>query len=215
MLVLGHTGIVLGAGVLLAAAFTARHHPKVKENETAGSSGRFSKHVLSLLNRQTQKALSWLTSLGNFMDIRLLLVGAVLPDIIDKPIGHLLFRETFSNGRIFGHTLLFLVLVSVAGFYLYKRYGKTWLLAFSFGTSMHLLFDQMWRTPQTLFWPLFGFAFPKGDISDWITNILHALVTEPQVYIPELVGGAIIIWFTCVLLRRGKIYSFIRHGRIQ
>ncbi len=215
MLLLGHPGITLGAGVLLAAAFTARHHPKVKENETTGSPGHSSKHVLSPLNNPSQRASSWLTSLGNFIDIRLLFVGAMLPDIIDKPIGHLLLRETLNNGRIFGHTLLFLVLVSAVVFYLYKRYSRTWLLAFSFGTSMHLLLDQMWRVPQTLFWPFYGFAFPKRDISDWLEKIFHSLGTDPQTYIPELVGGAIIIWFARVLLRRGKIYAFFRYGRIQ
>ena len=215
MLLLGHPGITLGAGVLLAGAFVARNHSKVKGNDIIESSVYSSKPLLSLLSHQTQRVSSWLASLGNFMDIRLLLVGSMIPDIIDKPIGHLLFRETFSNGRIFGHSLLFLILASAPGFYLYKRHGKTWLFALSFGAFMHLLLDQMWRTPQTLFWPLFGFTFPKGDISDWITNILHSLGTAPQVYIPELLGGTIIIWFAWVLLRRGKIYSFIRHGRIQ
>ncbi len=214
MLLLGHTGITLGAGVLLAAAFIGRQRLKVEENEKIELHRPSSKHTLSLLNLRTRRASSWLTSLGNFMDIRLLYVGSLLPDIVDKPIGQLLFRETFSSGKIFGHTLLFLIIISTVGFYLYKRYGKTWLLAFSFGTSIHLLLDQMWQAPQTLIWPLFGFIFPKGDISNWITDIFYALVIKPQIYIPEIVGGAVTIWFACVLIRRGKIYSFIKHGRV-
>ena len=33
-------------------------------------------------------------------------LGAILPDLIDKPLGHLLLNETLNNGRIFFHGLL-------------------------------------------------------------------------------------------------------------
>lgn len=115
-------------------------------------------------NHDSWGGASWFTSLGNSIDMRLLLVGSLLPDIIDKPVGMFFFRDSLSNGRIFCHTLLFLILVTVAGLYFYRRYSKTWLLAFSFGTLTHLVFDQMWRTPQTLFWPLFGLPFERADI---------------------------------------------------
>ena len=147
--------------------------------------------------------------------IRFILVGSLLPDIIDKPVGQFFFGGTFSNGRIFCHTLLFLILVTVAGIYLYNHYNKTWLLAFSFGTMTHLIFDQMWRIPQTLFWPLLGFTFERIDISNWTPDIFHALLTDPVVYLPELVGAIILIWFVWLLLRSRKIYSFAKYGQVQ
>jgi hypothetical protein len=36
-------------------------------------------------------------------DIRLLILGSLLPDLIDKPLGHIILPE--NNGRIFAHTL--------------------------------------------------------------------------------------------------------------
>jgi len=158
---------------------------------------------------------SWLTYLSSRIDIRLLLIGSLLPDIIDKPVGHFFFRETFSSGRIFCHTLLFLILVAVSGIYLYRRYSKTWLLTLSFGTFTHLIFDQMWFSPRTLFWPLLGLSFERSDISNWIPNIFHALLTDPAVYLPELAGAVILIWFTWLLFRRREIFSFIKHGQVQ
>ena len=49
------------------------------------------------------------------IDYRAVLVGSILPDIIDKPIGAYLFRSTFHNSRIFAHTLLFSVLLMLMG----------------------------------------------------------------------------------------------------
>ena len=152
---------------------------------------------------------------GNSEDIRVLLIGSLLPDIIDKPIGYLFFRNAISTGKAFAHTLLFLFIVAVAGAYLYKRHGKTGLLVISFGIFTHLVFDQMWRNPQALFWPLLGTTFPRGDAATWIPNMLKGLLTDPQIYIPELVGLAILIWFLLTLARRRKVLYFLRYGRLK
>jgi inner membrane protein len=126
VLVLGHMGITLGAAVLLDSALRQRHP--------------FS---ASAIKEMEQTKPSLLSSI----DLRILLLGALLPDIIDKPVGTLIFRDTFDNGRIFSHTLLFLVVITLAGFYLWRRYGKTWLLVLSFGIVLHLLLDQMYLDP--------------------------------------------------------------------
>ena len=199
MLLFGHPGITLGTATLLARAF---------------QSNRSSKGVKEASNL-LEDTPSGLVSLGNLIDIRLLLIGSLLPDIIDKPIGHLFFRNTISNGRTFAHTLLFLFLITLAALYVFKRYRRTGLLAVAFGTFTHLISDQMWRTPRTLFWPVYGFTFEKADITDWISFMLHALVTNPQVYIPELVGAAILIWFLLVLIRSHKMLYFLKCGRVE
>lgn len=209
MLVLGHTGITLGVAVLLSGALP-RFAPRQLEKGIRPSSKE-----RTVLGNPSGRVASWFASLGRRIDIRLLLVGSLLPDIIDKPVGQLLFRETFNNGRIFGHTLLFLILISVAGFLLYRRWGRTWLLILSFGTFIHLILDQMWLTPRTLLWPLYGFAFPKAELTDWMQNIFRALLRNPGVYIPEIVGGIILILFLWVLVRNRRVVSFIRSGRLS
>ena len=40
-------------------------------------------------------------------------------------------------------------------------------------------------------------------------------LTYPKVYIPELVGAAIIIWFTVELVRRKKVFAFIKYGQVM
>ena len=198
MLILGHTGITLGAAVLLNGALRGGHLPQKVPASNHTRSGRA----------------SWITSVGNYIDVRILLVGSLLPDIIDKPVGQFFFREAFSSGRIFSHTLLFLIVVSLAGLYLYQRHGKGWLLVLSFGTFTHLVLDQMWQAPSTLFWPFLGFVFARADLTNWVSIIFRALLTNPGVYVPELVGAAMLLWFGLVLIRRKKVGAFIRYGQV-
>jgi inner membrane protein len=214
MLPFAHTGITLGTAVLLTGGLTAVHRSPAKGSEESTSRGHSTQSALSLITSPMRWASSWLAILGKSIDIRLLLVGALLPDIIDKPLGHLFFSETFSNGRIFSHTLIFFIIITLVGLYLYRRWSKLWLLVIAFGTGIHLILDQMWLTPQTLLWPLFGFAFPKEDITGWLPDILHALLTDPAVYVPELIGAVILIWFVWILMHKGKTISFIRRGEI-
>jgi hypothetical protein len=149
------------------------------------------------------------------LDVRLLMIGALLPDIIDKPLGLFFLRESLGNGRIFSHTLLFLITVALAGLYLYLRRNKSWMLVLAFGTFTHLAFDQMWQAPRTLFWPFFGFDFVRIEPAGWVPGILHALMTNPEVYVPELVGALIVLWFGLTLVRRKKVITFIRHGLVR
>ena len=187
MLVLGHTGITLGAAVLLKSTLT---HPS--QNDLSGGRAR------------------WLTFLEK-IDIRLLLIGSLLPDIVDKPIGQFFFRGSLSSGRVFSHTLLFLILITLAGLYLYRSRARLWLLTLSFGTFTHFAFDQMWLSYQTLLWPLYGWSFAKYDFTNWVQQMFSILVTDPTVYVPELIGGAILIWFALSVVRRKQVYTFIRN----
>ena len=204
MLVLGHAGITLGAATLLAGALQVRRLHKIRDGLTK---------AVPVLERSSGEKVSWFAYLGRCVDIRLLLVGSLLPDIIDKPVGQLFFRETFSQGRIFSHTLLFLVIITVAGYYLYKRRRAVWLLTLSFGTFLHLILDQIWNAPRTLFWPFGGATFAREDLTSWASNIFQAIMSNPGVYVPEAVGLVILLWFGLALVRRKKVGAFIKCGK--
>ncbi len=211
MLVFGHVGLTLGAAVLLNGVLSRSYARPGEGNDYLETDSG----AVSVKNRFSSGAASWLTSLASRIDIRLLLLCSLLPDVIDKPIGRFFFRDTIGNGRIFSHTLLFAILIFFVGLYLYRSRGRLWLLVLAFGTFTHLVFDQMWRTLQTLLWPLYGFAFEKARITDWISSLLNALLTDPEVYLSELAGLAILIWFTWLVVRRGKLRAFLRNGEIR
>jgi inner membrane protein len=192
MLLFGHTGITLGA-VWLARRAVIRTKPGTAGLDPPAAPPRKATH-------------------SPHIDYRFVLLGSLLPDILDKPIGQILFRETFSNGRIFAHTLVFLLLLSIAGLALYLRRGKSWLLLLSFGTAGHLIEDSIWRAPVTFLWPLLGWTFPAGDMTGWVRRILENLFTNSVVYIPELIGLAILVSAFVVLVRRRKFLAFILKG---
>ena len=136
-----------------------------------------------------------LPKLGIKLDINYLFIalGAILPDLIDKPIGRILFSESVANGRLFGHTLLFAFILVTIGFLLNTHRNEIFCLAF--GTFLHLLEDRLWKTPATLFYPLYGFSFPKGTVTgeNWIQYFLSIIGNSYQptlsfVFVSEIIG---------------------------
>jgi len=177
MLLFAHTGITLGVATIVAA----------------------------VVNRREKK--SWLVSLSKYADIRFLVIGSMLPDIIDKPIGH----TFFSNGRIFSHTLLFLMFVTVIGVIAYKKRGGLWGFSLAVGVLTHLLLDSMWLAPKTLFWPLMGWGFEREVISEYADMIFHELITNPAVFFPETTGLIILIWFSLDVIRKKQVGALLKN----
>lgn len=110
------------------------------------------------------------------MDLRFLMFGAILPDLIDKPLG-LAFFDFFGSTRLYGHTLLFAALVMTV-VVLATRRGRPrrrWM-AIPIAVMVHLVLDAMWDTPETLWWPFLGGDFtPNTALADdgyvgWLTN---------------------------------------------
>ncbi|MBI4302345.1 MAG: metal-dependent hydrolase [Chloroflexi bacterium] len=149
------------------------------------------------------------------IDYRMVLLGSLLPDIIDKPLGMIIFANMFSNGRIFGHTLIFIFVLLAVGVYLFWKVNKTWGLVLAYGSIMHLIFDEMWSSPRTILWPLYGWVFPRGDITNWLGHLIHSLFNNPHDYIPELVGATILAHFLFNLVRRQKVVCFMKKGRVE
>lgn len=205
MLLFAHTGLTLGTGLLLTRLVDRCSRLKVADQPAPP--------VVSQLGERSENKNALRTRFSSpDVDLRVLLFGSLLPDIIDKPLGQFFFREALSNGRIFGHTLLFLAAISLIGYYLYRRRHKIWLLVISFGSFMHLVLDQMWRNPHTLLWPTYGFSFEKVELDDWIQGLIKALHTNPAVYVPELIGFFILVWFTWSLARKQRLICFLKFG---
>jgi membrane-bound metal-dependent hydrolase YbcI (DUF457 family) len=142
--------------------------------------------------------------LKTIIDPRYLAVGALLPDLIDKPLGMIVFSSSISNGRMISHTILFSLTLFFIGLYLYNKRFDVRVLTLASGSFFHLMEDQMWNTPQTLFWPLLGWNFPKDQIVDafafllmllkesFIPQFSNGFIPE-QTYIPEIIGMIIIV----------------------
>lgn len=150
-------------------------------------------------------------------DFRLALIGAILPDLIDKPLGHLLFREQIANGRIYGHTLLFFLLLLIPGLWLFSKKNKSWLITLAFADLSHLILDEIWNAPFTLLWPLLGWQFPKLDmgLTQLAIYVLDILLRNFKVFFVEMVGFLICLGFFIYLLKGKKVWLFIKTGSID
>ncbi len=140
------------------------------------------------------------------VDYRLVLLGAILPDLIDKPLGIALGLET----RIWAHTFLFLfVLLALSlgpGLRTFRFVG--------FGVATHLLLDQMWRQPDIVLYPAYGWMFPGApfDAGFWWDVILH----DPYVQAGEVLGLIILVTFAWAHGLRSwtSLREFLRHGTL-
>ncbi len=126
------------------------------------------------------------------IDYRVVLLGAIVPDLIDKPIGRIFFEDHFHNGRLFGHTLL-VATVMLLGIQLTLR-GATARRWFILPICMliHQVLDGMWNEPITWFWPLFGTEFPVDpDPGYWLR-----LLTRPWLVAGEVAGVVLLVYLS-------------------
>jgi hypothetical protein len=150
------------------------------------------------------------------VDYRLVIIGSMLPDIIDKPVGEYIFSSIFHNGRIFGHTLLFIAVLVIIALLVAKKYRYWGVGIISAGAIFHQIEDQMWNAAETWFWPLFGWGFPQHEIDNYIMYLLSNLLSRLDIFVPELAGlvivGAFIFRFR--LYRPDNARAFIYTGSL-
>jgi membrane-bound metal-dependent hydrolase YbcI (DUF457 family) len=150
------------------------------------------------------------------MDLRWVLVGSVLPDVIDKPLGSILFHDTFQTHRLFAHSVLFpvialLVVLVVTGRGSAIRRG---LIGLVIGALVHLVLDAAWADPKAFWWPLFGFEFPPVVDSAFPT-LVKSMLTNVWVWIGEAVGLLYLAALWREHLREdGAVRRFLGDGRI-
>jgi hypothetical protein len=136
------------------------------------------------------------------ISLAFLALGSMLPDIIDKPLGLIVFGSP-NMGRTFAHTLLFLMLLSV----LCMHYQDIWLFSLTWGVLIHLSLDFMWNTPQILLWPLLG-PFPDAPLLDTMSYLEMLLLglKNPEILIPEIAGLAYLIFLGYTKRKQASVW---------
>jgi hypothetical protein len=210
MFLFSHIGITVGSAILVSGVvFRFHNHPAQPFNDFSGIAST-NAHAKS---SRTVSELCGLNSLSKFLDIRFLMLGSILSDILDKPLSFL----GLGDGRFIFHTLLVNLIVLFIGFFLTLKNRKTWVLAISIGMLAHLVLDFMWQNPHALFWPLDGWNFPPpvqiffwGQIFLWWST----LVSDPTVLIFEGIGLAPLLFLTWILICQRSLISFLTRGKI-
>jgi len=150
--------------------------------------------------------IAWLASTRTtrVLDYRLVLLGAILPDLVDKPLGYLLGLES----RLWAHTLVFLGSVLLVSAVPSVRV----LASAAVGIATHLLLDRMWEQPWVFVWPALGATFPSDGVN--LFNILRVLVEDPIVLGGEIVGVVVLVLFarTQGIRSWSALRTFLRNG---
>lgn len=146
------------------------------------------------------------------IDLRIIAILSILPDIIDKILGHLILHDLLNNGRLFSHTLVFLIFFSIVFISFVRKYW--WVYAFPIFT--HQIFDQLWSSPKTWLWPAYGWGFERLDIDVWV-HWLTALSKNPYNLSTEIFGFIVIICLVIVfkLYTRKNFNKVMKTGRLN
>ena len=137
------------------------------------------------------------------LPLKPLLIGTLLPDLIDKPLYYGLSWATGRHGydlglisgtRTFGHTILF---TATLGILAAARRSKV-LAALALGSATHLVLDVVTDvftrrsdySLRVLAWPLLGWQFPGYTYSGLREHLGN--IREPFLLYAELIGAAIL-----------------------
>ena len=150
--------------------------------------------------------------MSRFIDYRLVIIGSLLPDLIDRPLGLWVLPDMIRpSGRGFGHTLLFNALFILLALVMLRFKGSRGPLVLALACAGHLLIDLMWESPRTLFWPLYGIRFGAAD-SIYTPDWLMWVRSDAGRMLTEAFGALVLgVFFARVHLRRG-ILRWLRYG---
>lgn len=162
----------------------------------------------------------------NFIDYRVVLVGSLLPDIIDKPLVQLIYGLQDHSGHFFAHSFIFSSLLILIGIIILKLYRNNNILLLGVCSLLHQLMDILILYPKIFIYPLFSrvlFIVPKNlGLLDKVMSPIYKAVPyfkdvelyllEPYIYIFEVIGFLIIVYFICKLIRNKNMVKFFKSG---
>ena len=150
------------------------------------------------------------------MDLRFLALGAVLSDLVDLPVAVLLWSN-YESARLVGHSTMFAVVLMVAVLVLTRRgLWRKRLILLATGVLLHLALDAMWQSPETLWWPFFGWEFTQSGFATY-GAYASELVSNPWVWVGEIVGLVYLValWRKAELSKASLRKVFVRTGVIS
>jgi membrane-bound metal-dependent hydrolase YbcI (DUF457 family) len=143
----------------------------------------------------------WSVFRDTAIDYRLVMAGALLPDVIDAAFG----GPRVAHTLIASVALLTAVMLGTRG----RRAWRRRLLALPIGTFCHLVLDGVWTRSSLLWWPFLGSGLHDRGLPS---------VERPAIVLVlmECAGAAALIW----LVARFRLHDaqrwrvFLRTGRL-
>ncbi len=122
--------------------------------------------------------LVWLVFRDPAFDYRMVVVGALLPDLLDAPFGGARLAHTL----VAAVAVLTVVMLATRG----RRHVRRSLLAVPIGMFAHLVADGMWARTEAFWWPFFG-----RNLEGRLPGLDHGLLV---LLVEELAGFLVVAW---------------------
>jgi hypothetical protein len=143
---------------------------------------------------------AWLVFRDPAFDYRLVMVGAVLPDLFDAAFGGAAVLHS-----VFGSVVLLVLVILLT---VRRRALRRHLIALPIGTFLHLVFDGF-TSSQVFWWPFAGGSLGEHPLPVTSRGWWNVAL--------ELIGLAILVWawrrFGLTDPRRRRL--FLREGRLD
>jgi len=139
-------------------------------------------------------------------------IGAILSDLIDKPVGEILLPGIVGYGRSLFHSLPVLTVILLAGILLLKYRNSLVLLAAGIGILSHQILDLMWREPVAWLDPLLGppIMIHRTIHSDYFLLLLQQNFENPLEW---LLGVLFLIGLGLYLKRDRVVAAAVAHRK--
>lgn len=149
------------------------------------------------------------------IDYRFILLGAVVPDVIDTVLNVTVCHDP--AGRSISHTLLAPIVVTVAILLFFRGERRIRVFGLGVGWLLHLVGDGMWQAPKTFLWPAFGTHFATQPPEPYSWDLLAHPLSHLSTWGGELVGLAILVWFAIAfdLFDRDRFRTFLKDGYLR
>jgi membrane-bound metal-dependent hydrolase YbcI (DUF457 family) len=139
------------------------------------------------------------------------ITGAILPDLIDKPLGYILLPQALDSGRTYFHAF-FLVVMLIAFVWLFLRQqGGVWsrrILSLAAGILLHQILDTMWYEPVTWFYPVLG-PFQPFHYADYFGTFFWLEITSASEWI--FLAASILLLYEIFSTRLDKSSQPVGH----
>src|SRR6478735_4282140 len=141
----------------------------------------------------------WFVFRDPSFDYRLLLVGAILPDVIDVPLG----RAGWAHSLTVAVAVLVIVMLATPR----RSATRRLLLALPIGMLLHIVWDGAFTMADVFWWPFSG---GWGDHD--VPSVGRGWWNVPM----ELAGAAMLawVWRTCGLGDPANRRRFLRSGQL-
>lgn len=149
------------------------------------------------------------------VDIRFLIAGAIVPDVVDLTMGTIVLADRYSTGELWFHSLILPTVYMTAVVVLTRRgRRRRAFMALGVGWLFHLLLDGMWIDQEVFLWPFFG-DIPAGQSPFWPLAWDRAL-SDPWRWVKEAIGLGYLVWLWIALglSDRARRRTVLETGRL-